>query len=164
MDKEWVVLWCIFSFFFIHFILLNRYCICLCIYVYVCECLYIYIYIYIYMYMLYVHMYTYVCMSMLISSVFVYVYMGFIFVCIYLGLVFTNEHVWAFIFCVVFNYIVSLVHIEKEKKEKKRFAGIHFHKIQNFWGTWVLNFENLSLIYISQHEILEEEEKNFSIT
>ena len=52
-----------------------------------------------------------------ITSVFVYVYMRFITECIYLGIVFINDHVWVFIFC--FDYIVSPVHIEKEKKRKK---------------------------------------------
>ena len=53
-----------------------------------------------------------------ITSIFVYVYMGFIFECIYLGIVFMNEHVWVFIFC--FDYIVSHVHKEKEKKYQKK--------------------------------------------
>ena len=43
-----------------------------------------------------------------------------IFVCIYLGIVFANEHVWAFMLCFVFDYIVSHVHTEKEKKKFKK--------------------------------------------
>ena len=57
-------------------------------------------------------------MCMLITSVFVYLYMGFIFVCIHLGTVFTNNHLWVFILCVVFDYIVP--HVDIEKEEKKR--------------------------------------------
>ena len=53
--------------------------------IYVCISVYIYIYIYIYRY---IHMY------MLIMLVFVYVYIGCIFECIYLGIEFTNEHVF----------------------------------------------------------------------
>ena len=50
-----------------------------------------------------------------ITFVFVYVYMGFMFECIYLGIMFINEHVWVFMFC--FDCIVSHVHIEKEKRK-----------------------------------------------
>ena len=42
---------------------------------------------------------------------------GFILECIYLGIVFTNKHVWVFIFC--FHYIASYVHIEKQKTNKQ---------------------------------------------
>ena len=61
-------------------------------------------------------MYVYMCMF--ITSVFVYAFMAFIFECIYLGIVFTNEHVWGFIFC--FDYILSHVNTEREKKVKKK--------------------------------------------
>ena len=48
--------------------------------------------------------------------------MGLIFECIYLGIVFINEHVRVFIFC--FDYVVSYLNIEKEneisKKKKKK--------------------------------------------
>ena len=57
------------------------------------------------------HACMHVCMHVhFITFVFVHVYMGFIFECTYLGIVFTNEHV----FC--FDHIVSYVHIEKEEK------------------------------------------------
>ena len=49
-------------------------------------------------------------MYMFITPVFVYVYMGFTFECIYLGIVFTNEHV----FC--FDH--TIVYIKKKKKKK----------------------------------------------
>ena len=52
--------------------------------------------------------------------IYVHIYMGFIFVCIYLGIVFTNEYVWVFIFYVVFGYIVTHVHTEKEKRIKNK--------------------------------------------
>ena len=55
-------------------------------------------------------------MCIVIRSVFVYVYEEFIFECIYLGIMFINEHGW--VFC--FDYILSQVHIEKEKKVKKK--------------------------------------------
>ena len=49
---------------------------------------------------------------------YVHVYAGFIFACIYLGIVFTNKHVWVSIFC--FDYIISHVRIKKEKKCSKQ--------------------------------------------
>ena len=53
-----------------------------------------------------------------ITSIFVYGYMGFILECIYLGIVFINEH--ARLFISYFDYIVSHVHIEKEKKNQEK--------------------------------------------
>ena len=67
---------------------------------------------------IYIYIYIYICMCMFITSVFVYVYMDFMFECIYLGIGFTNQHVWEFIYC--FDCIVSHVHIEKEKKSSKK--------------------------------------------
>ena len=114
------------SFFFIHFILQNRYmsvyvCMYVCIYVYmhicicicICVCISAYIYIYIYMYMF-------------ITPVFVYVYTGFIFECIYLGIVFTNEHVFWF---------WSYDHVHTEKKN-----------IMNKSHTWPWRYRKIFLL------------------
>ena len=49
-------------------------------------------------------------MYMFITSVFVYVDMGFIFECIYLSIVFRNEHVFRF----------DHIHVEQEKKRSKK--------------------------------------------
>ena len=53
-------------------------------------------------------------MNMFIRSVFVYVYMGFIFECIYLGIVFTNEHV----FC--FNHTITYIKKKKKTSSKEK--------------------------------------------
>ena len=47
---------------------------------------------------------------------YVHVYAGFIFACIYLGIMFTNKHVWVSTFC--FDYIISHVRIKKVFKTK----------------------------------------------
>ena len=51
-------------------------------------------------------------MYMFIRSVFVYVCMGFIFECIYLGIVFKNEHV----FC--FDH--TIIYIQKKKNTSSK--------------------------------------------
>ena len=60
LDNVWVVLWGFFSFFFIDFILLNRYMYMIYIYIYY---IYIHIFIYIYTYIciyIYKHMHIYI--------------------------------------------------------------------------------------------------------
>ena len=69
------------------YISIYTYKICTYIYIYMCVCIGMYICIYIYIY---------ICMYMFITPVFVYVYRRFIFECIYLGIVFTNQHVFCF--------------------------------------------------------------------
>ena len=52
---------------------------------------------------------------MIFTPIFVYVYIGYIFECIYLGIVFRNEHV----FC--FDHTIMYIQKKKKKVRKKNY-------------------------------------------
>ena len=86
-----------------------------------------------------IYMYIYICMYMFITSVFVYVYMGFIFKCIYLGIVFTNEH--------VFYFDHTIMYIQRKRKnssEKRRTENLYDFINQSF-GVF-LHFSSVKII------------------
>ena len=92
----------------------------------------IHIYIYIYIYIcicVCVCVCIYICMCMFITPVFVYAYMGLIFECIYLGIVFTNKHV----FC--FDHTIMNIQKKKKKfgKKKKECFFLHLHLTFQFF-------------------------------